>query len=532
MAKFVRYLISARQQTLAALLLGIVLFAMIMAAIAGLMRQQVHLAMARESLEVLRPYKELADRIGSTFAALRGITAEPCSEDFNRQLKRVAYLPDGLNEFFYAPGGMVLCSVSTRNFDPPMALGVPDVPGGEASPAIWVDRSLSFVGLGDLVGSIVHVDPYAIVVPHEPVRMSPPAWMKMEVVMIGTSGRWWHRGGSTAVHAPSGDGSVASSTATELLQRTCLEGQRLCVVTAVSLPALLGQFKLAVAASLVFAMVLATWLSARARAAIVRRWSLESRFRRHLDARSIICAYQPILDLRTGRIAGCEVLARWRDLDDSVVFPDRFIPLVERYGMTRKFTRMVVEKACGELCETLPNQGKLNVTFNIFPRDLDVEVLGPIFQVFSPVRCRFDLTVELVESDAIAATAAQHQIEALRAIGIRTYIDDFGTGYSNIHNLGALAVDGVKLDRGFAMAPEGSLMDRMFGHAIDMVQSSGRVMVVEGVETAQRLQQLQAMRPPIDFAQGYFISRPLSISAFAAFLAEHAEGFGGLDLAA
>lgn len=532
MARLVRYLISARQQTLAALVLGIVLFALIMAGIAGLVRQQVVLAMSRESLEVLQPYKELTERIGSTLAALRGIAAEPCTEDFNRQLKRVAYLPDGLNEFLYAPGGTIRCSVSTRSFDPPVALGTPDVPATETLPSLWVDRSLSFVGLSDLVGSIVHVDPYAIVVPLEPVRMSPPAWMKMEVVVIGPSGRWWHRGGAAAVHAPSSTGPASNPFPADLRQRNCLEDQRLCVVTTVSLPGLLAQFKLPLVAALVFAAVLAAWLSGRARAMIVRRWSLASRFRRHLDAASIICAYQPILDLRTGRIAGCEVLARWRDVDNAVVYPDSFIPLVERYGLTRKFTRMVVEKACRELCEALPHHGRLNVTFNIFPRDLDADVLRQIFQVFEPVRDRFDLTIELVESDAVAAAAAQHQIEALRAIGIRTYIDDFGTGYSNIHNLAALAVDGVKLDRGFAMAPDGSLMDRMFGHAIDMVQSSGRVMVVEGVETAQRLQQLRAMRPPIDYAQGYFISRPLAVSDLAAFLARHAGGFDSLDRAA
>jgi sensor c-di-GMP phosphodiesterase-like protein len=532
MAKIVRYLISARQQMFAALLLGIILFAIIITAIGWMARQQVYRAMVGESREVLQPYTELTGRIGSTFAALRAITADPCTEDFNRQLKRVAYLPDGLNEFFYAPGGAIRCSVSSKRFDPPMALGTPDLPATEVSPAVWIDRDLSFAGLGGLVGSIVLVDPFAVVVPLEAVSMSPPSWMEMEVVLIGPSGRWWHRGGSAAVHAPAGDGPMEASFPADFRLRDCVDDQRLCVVTKVSVLALMQQFELFVGAALVFSAVLAAWLSGRARALIVRRWSLASRFRRHLDAGSIICAYQPILDLRTGQIAGCEVLARWRDVDDSVVFPDRFIPLVEHHGLTRKFTRLVVEKACRELCETLPRRDRLDVTFNIFPRDLDVAVLRPIFEVFEPVRDRFSVTIELVESDSIAVVAAQQQMEALRAVGIRTYIDDFGTGYSNIHNLAALAVDGVKLDRGFAMAPEGSLMDRMFGHAIDMVQSSGREMVIEGVETAQRLRQLRAIHPPIAFAQGYFISRPLGIAAFAAFLAEHRGGFQDMKLVA
>src|SRR5690606_2547396 len=99
-----------------------------------------------------------------------------------------------------------------------------------------------------------------------------------------------------------------------------------------------------------------------------------------------------------------------------------------------------------------------------------------------------------------------------------TYIDDFGTGYSNMQNLAALSVDGVKLDRAFAMAPDNSMMAQMLGHAIEMIHATGRVMVVEGVETAERLALLRQMQARVDFVQGYFISRPLDIEAFAAFL--------------
>jgi len=83
-------------------------------------------------------------------------------------------------------------------------------------------------------------------------------------------------------------------------------------------------------------------------------------------------------------------------------------------------------------------------------------------------------------------------------------------------------VDCVKLDRAFAMAPDNSMMALMLGHAIEMIRASGRAMVVEGVETAERLAQLRGQACPVDYVQGYFVSRPLPIARFAAFLAVRA----------
>ena len=82
------------------------------------------------------------------------------------------------------------------------------------------------------------------------------------------------------------------------------------------------------------------------------------------------------------------------------------------------------------------------------------------------------------------------------------------------------AIHGVKLDRSFAMAPSESLMARMLVHAVDMIGSSGREIVVEGVETQERLDLLIDTKA-VGFVQGYLISRPLSIEGLVAFLAKH-----------
>jgi sensor c-di-GMP phosphodiesterase-like protein len=535
MAKLVRLFISARQQRLVSVLLGIVLFCLFVAGAALFARHEVLRIIASESLPVLRPFADRAETAAGTFAALKtDVTAPPCTPEFDRQLRRVAYQPNRFNEFVYAPNGTVECTSSMGRFDPPIALGQPDMPVSDGEPAMWVDRGLTFAGLNGLVGTVLHMHPFAIVLPLEMVRMDPPAWMAMEIVFVAPSGRWWHRGGTPGVHQRYAASLRRQDSWKDAVLRdsTCLLSGRVCVVTEARLAALVGQGKVYVAATLVAALALAAWLARMARAMIVRRFAFPSRFRRHLDARSIICAYQPIMNLHSGEIVGCEVLARWRDVDDSIVYPERFIPLVEQLGLTRKFTRMVAERAFADLVAAVPADRRPMVTFNIFPRDLDAAFLCDVFQIFDRVPGRFDIGVEIVESNAIEVADAPAEIEMLRAAGIRTYIDDFGTGYSNIQNLVALAVDGVKLDRSFAMAASGSVMARMLGHAIDMVQASGRMIVVEGVETAERLRQLCAMTPPIDLVQGYFISRPLSPEDFAAFLDHHQAGFHKLELVA
>ena len=130
------------------------------------------------------------------------------------------------------------------------------------------------------------------------------------------------------------------------------------------------------------------------------------------------------------------------------------------------------------------------------------------------------IAVELVESDAIDFEKAQLAIEELGRAGIKSYIDDFGTGYSSIERVARLAVYGVKLDRSFAMSPPDSVLGRMLVQVIDMIKTSGHLIVVEGVETEARLNLLRSTGV-VDYVQGYVLSRPLGIEEFIAFLRMH-----------
>lgn len=520
MSVFVNPFVSNRHRWLVEFAIWLAITLVLLAAGARFWSAQLDDALRSEARAKLAHFDTLHLNVAAAFSELqRTATASPCSDAFIRQLRRVAFKPDGLNEFMYAPHRMVTCSTSIKPSNSGLALGPPDIEAaGNGGSALWINKRLDSVGLSGVSGNVVFQDPFALVIPPQSSWADQSSWIRKEFVISSADGRVWHLGGEDGIFRAA---SAPGAPETPLSIRygiACGATHPYCVAVRADLAviAIKWRTELVIAACLI--AFYAIWPATILIRSLERYWSLESRFRRNLNSGSIVCAYQPILDLRSGAISGCEVLARWRDVDGSIVYPDKFIDIVARSGQTLAFTRMLAERAFDELANNLPGEARLQVNFNIFPRDLDSAKLSEAFKAFDAERGRFQLGFEIVESDALGIESAQREIETLARLGIRTYIDDFGSGYSSIHRVASLAIHGVKLDRSFAMAPSGSLMARMLVPALDMMGSTGRDIVVEGVESQDRLDLLLTI-PHVTCAQGYHISRPLSINDLAVFLA-------------
>lgn len=524
MARFVSVFISEARQRMLALLVWLATLAVALYGFGwfglGLVRDQI-----RAELQVpMDRFMEVRQHVLTAFELLeREVTAPPCTPDFFRQLHRVAYRPDGLSEYLHAPGGMARCAVHGRFFDPPVPLGEPDmIFKRPVETRLWLDRPMAFIGLDGKVGSMVSRGAFTVVVPTPDDAQGVPSWLSLETVAIGPDGRSWHRSGARGLHdayrrdAAAGAGVISTGAIREVV---CDPLGLHCIVGETTVSQLLARGQALVILAVLFSALLAGWVALFAKRMLCTYWSFESRFRRYLGKDSIVCAYQPLMNLASDRICGCEVLVRWRDVNDAIVFPNQFLPIVEKRRLTMTLTRLVIERAAAELAAALPTDRRLQVNINIFPCDLDAGRLLHSLAPFDGLRERFALAVEIVENSAVDPVRAHHEVEKLRRAGVKTYIDDFGSGYSTIQGIADMAVDGVKLDRGFALAPHDSLMGRMLGRAIEMVQTAGRQVVVEGVETAERLAQLRAMPHPVDVVQGYHIGRPMPIAEFADFLA-------------
>lgn len=521
MASFASIFIPAGRQRLIAVLFGLLCFFTTLTALGGAALHYVGLGLTGAAGKALKDYEIVRQNVENAFRTLeKRVTAPACSEPFLLELRRIAFIPDGLNEFIYAPDGVPQCSTSFSRYPAPVALGPPDVPRlSDHDVEAWMDRDLAFLGLEGLNGSIVRRGDFAIVVPPQRLTQVIPEWLSVEAV-LNINGRSIHRAGTQGVYAAAqaagADGGRFSLEDGVLYNISCGQQGYFCIATGASLPRLVSTWLPPILLAVMFAFLLASW-GAQLAARIMRyRWSFEARFKRTLGLDNVVCVYQPIMHLQTGRIEVCEVLARWRDLDDSIATPDRFIPIVERAGLTLEFTELVAARAYEDLSRALPADQHIDVNFNIFPRDLVSPELPALFAPFLRQPERFTVGLEIVETDALDLAAAVPAVEALRAAGFKVFIDDFGAGYSSVETIVALPVDGVKLDRSFAMAPSHAMMGRMLDLAVEMIGATGRIVVVEGVETLERLLQLRHADVPVAYVQGYAISRPVDAASFAA----------------
>ena len=235
--------------------------------------------------------------------------------------------------------------------------------------------------------------------------------------------------------------------------------------------------------------------------------------------------FQPIFNLRSGAIVGCEVLARWTRADGTVVFPDQFIPLAESSGLVGAMTESLLAMALRELSPVLAETPSFKVAFNIAPEHF----VGPGFldmldAAVTAAGCAPEQVVlELTERTAFPdiEVAARIAAEARRR-GYRVSLDDTGAGHNGLTHIQDLSPDVIKVDKRFvdAIAMDNGAL-AIIEVLVNLAGRLGATLVAEGIETdAQRDRLRQA---GVDEGQGYLVARPMPIAAFSSFLAEQSQ---------
>ncbi len=218
--------------------------------------------------------------------------------------------------------------------------------------------------------------------------------------------------------------------------------------------------------------------------------------------------YQPLVDLRSKRVAGFEALLRWRHPTKGLISPDRFIPLCEETGMIVQIGGWVLRQACATAAGW---QGDLKVAVNLSAvqfrnHDLVATIVASLHESgLHPSRLELEITetVMLHETDSTVTT-----LHRLQELGIRIAMDDFGTGYSSLSYLRLFPFDRVKIDQSF-VRELGKQTDCMaIVRAVATLGNDlGMAITAEGVETPQQLETLE--RAGCTEVQGYLFSRPV-----------------------
>jgi diguanylate cyclase (GGDEF)-like protein len=242
--------------------------------------------------------------------------------------------------------------------------------------------------------------------------------------------------------------------------------------------------------------------------------SLEADLHVALERDELRLLFQPIVDLRAGRIVGAEALLRWRHPVEGLLAPDKFLAIAEEAGLVVPITRWVIERVCrlaGEWRRRLPPEIDFYISINLSPAALrDLRLVDYVAKVLKETRTPpRALRFELTESGLISNIGAASEIlERLHGMDIQLMLDDFGTGYSSLTHLQLFPFDYVKIDRPFARRGGSEQADnRIMCAMVQMASSLGLKSIAEVVETEAGAQALQQVG--CDFGQGFFFCEPV-----------------------
>jgi diguanylate cyclase (GGDEF)-like protein len=268
--------------------------------------------------------------------------------------------------------------------------------------------------------------------------------------------------------------------------------------------------------------------SAAMHEAAKQRVHLVAELRTALATDELELEYQPIMNLRTGTIAGAEALIRWRHPTMGLLAPDTFLDAADEAGLTVEIGHWVLGKAISQTGRWKSDPGLpagFSTHINLSPADLHHVDLAPYVE---SLLARHgvepgDISIEITETaimrsgPEVAAT-----MQSLNDLGIRIEIDDFGTGYSSISYLRTLPAAMAKIDKSLLDGMTTDRQQETFVAAIlQLIHSAGLGAVAEGIEDGEQAERLQQLN--CEFGQGYFFSRPLPAADMTDMLA-HSNG--------
>ena len=244
----------------------------------------------------------------------------------------------------------------------------------------------------------------------------------------------------------------------------------------------------------------------------VERLSIEHALRHALSRDEFRLHFQPVIDIRTGRVSSIEALVRWQHPERGLLAPGFFIGVAEETGLIQAIGHWVLWAACRQLADfRAAGIADVRMAINISAlqmRNGNLPVLAQGIMAAYSLQAG-DLIFEITESIAMEQPKETERIlDQLHAMGIQLALDDFGTGYSSLSYLKLFALDTLKLDRSFVeeigVDADGQII---CDATIGLAHSLRLRLVAEGVETQEQLDYLQARG--CHYVQGYLFSRPL-----------------------
>lgn len=247
---------------------------------------------------------------------------------------------------------------------------------------------------------------------------------------------------------------------------------------------------------------------------VLERFEVERGLRAGMETGDLTLVFQPLVDLRSGRVTGAEALLRWHRLDHGTILPGSFLPLAEESGLILPIGRWVLSRVLADLANWA-RAGMIREGFRVWINVSPHQLANPNFAVeVKDLLEQYDvppavLGFEIVEEALRDIGATEKVLHELRKLGIALVLDDFGAGHSNLSWLQDLPITGLKIDRRFVATldvPEETRGAAIVQGLISLGHALGLSVVGEGVETPAQAEALKAMG--CELGQGYYFAYP------------------------
>lgn len=266
-----------------------------------------------------------------------------------------------------------------------------------------------------------------------------------------------------------------------------------------------------------FSLLFSAWLTY-----LIHRWqsksvSMRSQIMSGIKDGEFIPFYQPVVDSRTQKVVGCEVLMRWQHQDGGLIPPNQFIPYAEAKGLIVDMTKVLLEHVVSDIKKLGGKREGLFFSVNIVPEHLDNDDL---YQFLKSVvesgqlkqhRISLEITERLPISDLVAA---RQMLDKFYSLGIDLKLDDAGTGYGGFSYVQNLGISTLKIDKMFVdtIGREDNFNAKTIEAIILFAQKSGLNIIAEGVEDDKQVAYLSQYG--VYLIQGYVYSKPLPAKQF------------------
>ncbi|MEO8306117.1 MAG: EAL domain-containing protein [Betaproteobacteria bacterium] len=246
-------------------------------------------------------------------------------------------------------------------------------------------------------------------------------------------------------------------------------------------------------------------------ARVQARLQLETDMRRGLLHNEFFLAFQPQIDMQTGRPSAVEALLRWRDPIRGVIAPAEFIPIAEESGMIQALGARVLRDACRQVVQWHRQGVMMRLSVNLSVQQLQHDSCLAVVEEalnasgLAPQYLDLEITESVIITHPDRAVAT---LTSMKERGISITVDDFGTGYSSLSYLARLPIHAIKIDQRFVHGLEHNRNDVAITQAIIALSHSlGLRVIAEGVETTAQFDFLK--QSGCEAAQGFLIARPL-----------------------